>query len=196
MTEDEQLRVRLAGLDPLRHAGDLPPTRAHEILEQTMTTIEQTDRPAGRSTRWRWGLVAAAAVAVVAVGAVVSTSTDDTAAPLTLTAPGGTTLQSCLPFSVPVLADMPIAFAGTVSAIDSGAATVTVDHWYAGGDADQVVVEPDRGVTSVSLDGVDFVVGERYLLTASAARLLNGCGYSGPATADFEAFWTQAFGDS
>lgn len=87
---------------------------------------------------------------------------------------------------------MPVAFARTVSAITAEAVTLDVDHWYKGGDADVVAVTRPDGQSSAALDGVDFQRGTRYLVTATGG-VVNGCGYSGEATPEFEAAYRQAF---
>ena len=44
-----------------------------------------------------------------------------------------------------------------------------------------------------ALDGVDFVVGTRYLVTA-VDGVVTSCGLSGPATPEFEQIFTDVFG--
>jgi hypothetical protein len=44
----------------------------------------------------------------------------------------------------------------------------------------------------VALDGVDFQQGKRYFVTA-AQGTVNGCGYSGPASAELEQAFAEAF---
>ena len=66
-----------------------------------------------------------------------------------------------------------------------------VDRWYAGGDADRVQL---RGADqSVALDGVEFVVGEDYLVTA-AEGVVQVCGVSGPATPELEQLYDGWYG--
>jgi hypothetical protein len=55
------------------------------------------------------------------------------------------------------------------------------------------IAQPDPQ-SSVALDGVTFDVGRRYLLTATNGTV-NGCGFSGPATADLERSYGEAFGE-
>ena len=66
-----------------------------------------------------------------------------------------------------------------------------MDHWYRGGSADLVTVENLGG--SVALDGVEFVAGDDYLVTATDG-VVNVCGFSGPATPELEASFEEAFG--
>ena len=102
-------------------------------------------------------------------------------------------MGSCVPFDVKTLGDMPVALAGTVTAADPGKVTLTVDHWYKGGNADQVTIAQPDPQSSVALDGVSFEEGKRYLLTATNGTV-NGCGFSGAATPDLEKSYQQAFG--
>jgi hypothetical protein len=151
-------------------------------------------------------LLASAAAAVLAVGigaAVLAGTAGNDAHPpagpakppttLALTVPGGVSMSSCVPFDVSFLKDMPVALAGTVTAAEPGRVTLDVDHWYKGGDADQVTVAQPDPQSSVALDGVTFESGKRYLLTATNGTV-NGCGFSGPASAELEKAYADAFG--
>ena len=167
--------------------------------------MQITDQPSTGSTppaasQWRRPWVLAAALttaATVGIGAVAIASQDDPvgqpgAVAMALSiAPGGA-MSSCLPFDVAVLADMPVAFAATATAVDAESVRLDVDRWYVGGSADQVTVMVPAGVTSIALDGVSFVAGRRYPVTATN-ETVNGCGFSGPATAELEAAYSEAF---
>jgi hypothetical protein len=96
-------------------------------------------------------------------------------------------------FDPALLSAMPVALAGTVTAVSTGAVTVDVDHWYTGGDADLVRLDVPGEQTSAALDGVDFRAGERYLVTASEEGMVNGCGFSGPATPELQQAFETAF---
>lgn len=208
MTDEDiadDLRMRLSRLDPASH--HLDPTRSHpapELLESVMTTPlldESPTAPAPRRTSW---LAAAAAALVVAGGAIsFAVSQDDPAVhtsigPLTrleLTLPPSGVMASCVPFDVTFLKDMSPAFAGTVTEVGAASVTLDVDKWYAGGTADQVTIAQPDGNSSAALDGVAFEKGKRYLVTA-ANGTVNGCGYSGLATPDFEKSFDEAFPSS
>lgn len=207
MTGHDDLRARLAATDPARPGAALDPLPASspaELKERVMQTMDQPtatpERPA--SDRWRRPLVLAAAAVIVAatvgVGGVLTLTDDDPAprppAPTTVAlsaAPGGA-MSSCLPFDVALLADMPVAFAGTATAVNADAVTLDVDRWYTGGSAAQVTIRVPSGQSSIALDGVDFVDGQRYLLTATEGTV-NGCGFSGRATPELEAAFAEAF---
>jgi hypothetical protein len=206
---DADLRAQLAGIDPV---GGLPvdpvtSPRAHSLLERTMQTIDDVTEiaPPARSARWRRPALAAAAVVAIGLGAVVVAANvgGDGATPapkppttLALTVQGGgggPSLGSCIMFDVNMLRDMPVALAGTVTAVDAGKVTLHVDRWYKGGDADQVTIAQPDGQTSVALDGVSFEQGKRYLVAATEGTV-NGCGFSGPATPELQKSYDEAFG--
>jgi hypothetical protein len=218
MTEmsDDELRTRLARLDPARAGSPVDPVtspRAQELVErvmqtpetQTVATPDPADELAARRRR-PWLIPLAAALLAVLVGTVVVLSGGGGGGFPAGDAPGGedpTTLalslpdsgvaNSCLMFDVEILAEMPIALAGTVTTIQPSRVTIDVDRWYRGGDADVVTIGI-RDASSVALDGVDFREGERYLVTATNG-VINGCGFSGPATPELEQAFEEAFGE-
>ena len=165
-----------------------------------------SDEPFVRSRDPRhmwWPITLAAAVVIAAVAVVVTVTTRDdssdtgnrrakTVLQLALPASDGTSIGSCVPFSVQVLADMPVAFAATATDVSGEAITLDVDHWYRGGRADQVrLTAPDA--SRVSLQGaIDFSSGTRYLITATNGTL-NYCGYSGKWSAALERRFQDAF---
>ncbi len=94
-------------------------------------------------------------------------------------------------FSVDTLAAQPVAVTGDVTAVSGEVATLEVDRWYAGGDADLVTVTSTQG--GAALGGVDLVVGEDYLITA-ADGVLSSCGCSRPASPELAASVCRADG--
>jgi len=196
MTDDLDALLRAA--DPMNTTdpGEWSPSRLTELMEATMNEENIRHR------RYWPVLAAAAAVAALAVGGVaVANSVGDgsgpagTAAPapmkLAVQSPGsGPSLGTCIVFSVANLAEMPVAFSGTVADIGQGTVLLEVDHWYRGGDAAQVeLTSPD--LSRIALDGaITFENGQRYLVTATNG-VVNGCGYTAvwsPAmAADFDA---------
>ncbi len=199
MTDDIERRLRAA--DPLRSGRAPQPSEPSlaELVEATMTMTEtQPKRPA-----WRSGLAAAAAATIlVGAGAAALVMRDDGSpggegAPTTLalTLPGSNSSQSCIRYSVDILADMPIAFAGTASEVSGGRVVLEVDHWYRGGDAQAVELQtPDGGDAMSSVDSVDFVTGRRYLVTASQDRSVATCGYTAEWSRGMAADFETAFG--
>jgi len=192
---DDDLRRRLAGIDPTSRSDRIDPItsdRASALMEDIMdSTTQSTTRPDRHRMQWATGVAAALAVAVIGAGVLGSTGSEPTGPPLELTAQGGSTMASCIRFDVSILADMSPAFAGTVTDVTDSVATLTVDHWYAGGDADTVEISYSTGMEAL-IATPDFEVGQRYFVTATDGTV-NGCGYSGPATPELEAAFDQAF---
>ena len=196
MTDDD-LHARLARRDPVRRpdvAAYL--ARPADPWELAMNAVENDlarPRPVLAT------LAVAASLAVVVGGAVLAARPSGPGAPapapttLALSVPDPLAMSSCVMFDVDFLKDMPVAFAGTATAVSDGSVTLTVDHWYRGGDAGVVTVTTPSGDT-VALDGaVAFEQGGHYLVTATDG-VVNGCGFSGPATAELESAFEEAFG--
>jgi hypothetical protein len=215
VTGDDELRRRLRDVDPARPGGPTssqPGPTAHDILERAMRTAEQHPTstttpgpeypagllPGGRGRPLLVAGLAAAAVAVVGGGLALSGvlgSADGTPSPaptLALTAAPGDAASSCAVFDVGILAAMPTALSGTVTAVDGTTVTVEVDRWYRGGPADVVTVSSDQ--RGAALDGVELVAGEDYLITAGEDGVVSSCGYSGAATPELRSAFDQAFG--
>ena len=209
---DDELRARLSRLDPAPARIPVDPVtslRAREIVERAMTTSVQPPdtSPAaddlGSRRRRRLPLAVAAAAVLVALagGAVALGPGDDpvgpsgpsgTASTLALELPPADAAMSCMVFDPAFLDGMPVALAGSVTAVEPAQVTVDVDRWYRGGSADVVTIAVQHG-NSAALDGVDFRTGERYLITATDGAV-NGCGFSGPVTPELERAYAEAFG--
>jgi len=206
MTEpNAQLRSRLSAIDPMRATSaseTLEHSQLMKILESVMITTDQgvpasawtgTRRPRRRSV-----LLAAAAALVLATGVGVTVlvgggeSQSDAASTMSLSAGSGASMSSCVGFDVAFLREMPVAFAGTVSEITAETVSLDVERWYQGGEADVVTISLPDGQSSAALDGVEFVQGSRYLVSATNG-VVNGCGFSGPATPELEAAYAEAF---
>jgi len=111
----------------------------------------------------------------------------------TYSLPGGDpTTQMCLPVADSIIPPNAVAFGGTVASVDANGVTIDVDHWYTDGDADQVVLKGGTDV-SVALDGVEFVAGDRYLVTV-IDDIVSICGVSGPVSPELEQLYTQWYG--
>lgn len=197
---NDDLYDRLRAADPLSRsvpveAGDTFNTR--DLMEAAMST-DRTSNP----HRPRWiPLVASAGTAAAIVGGVLlfgSDRVDDGAgsgeAPLQLSLPGeaGTSMSSCIPFSVDELARMPVAFAGTVVGVDGVTVNLAVDTWYSGGVAPNVKVAAPGGASTALLGEIEFVDGEQYLITATAGNV-NLCGFSGMVAPELRAAFEEAF---
>ena len=205
MTHDE-LRDRLRRIDPapIEVAVDPPTTpSARARLERIMSTsIDNPERSvvplSPPPARGRWLLAGAAAlVAVAGIAIAVAGGGDDPAErevagpPLELSLGAADVMASCLPVEAAILADMPVAFAGTATAVEGELVTLGVDRWYAGGDADVVQLRSTPGQVAL-IDGFDVEVGERYLISASEGTV-SFCGFSGPATPELTALFETAF---
>lgn len=191
------LERRLREADPLAHGDGYDDQRDQQWLLATARTAMNSHSEEGPRRRLLAAAVAAAlvALAAVTVGAVLGgqsetpTAGPDRASDFTELALGPDTpsMASCIPFSVDVLADMPIAFSGTVTGHVGDDLLITVDVWYQGPGTTQVrLMAPDTSMTSLE-GAVDFRQGSRYLVTATNG-VVNYCGYSGP--------WTQQSADA
>ena len=208
MTDNDDLRARLAGIDPVSWGGAVDPSptpttaEIAEIVEHIMQTVDHTPATRERRTHTSWrrtGLLAAAAVTAAAAGIggfLAPWGGEPTAQPsstLALSSAPSDVMASCAVFDVAVLRRMPVAFAGTATAVDPDLVTLRVDRWYTGGDAERVTVTVPAGQRSVALDGVEFIDGQQYLVTATDGAV-NGCGMSGPRSPELERAFAEAFG--
>lgn len=190
------LERRLREADPLAGDGHDDQRDLEWLLATARTAMNSRPQEDPRR-RLLAALVAAALVALAAVtgGAVLAvkgetpTASPDRASEFTELAlgPDAPSMASCMPFSVDVLADMPIAFSGKVTGQVGDDVLITVDAWYQGPGTPQVrLTAPETSMTS--LEGTfDFRQGSRYLITATNG-VVNYCGYSGP--------WTQQSADA
>lgn len=126
-------------------------------------------------------------------GGGASESGSDDAGTLALTADGAAAAKCAVP--VPdTLAAFDTAFAGTVTSLDDGTATLSVDEWYAGGDGAETVTvtSPSEQLQDLLL-AVDFQEGRSYLVSADGDRVTL-CGYTGEAGPEMQALYDEAFG--
>lgn len=113
--------------------------------------------------------------------------------PLELDLGESNAMASCLAVDVATLAEMAPAFKGTVTDVEAETITLDVDTWYAGADpAETVRLRAPQGLEAL-IGGIDFQVGEQYLITAADGSV-NYCGYSGPADETLTALFDAAFG--
>jgi hypothetical protein len=208
MIDDDELRARLSQIDPLPASVPVDPFTslvAQDLLERIMATEINSKSPKNTDKFWRkpgvlTGLAAAViTLAIVAISVTSGGPATPTKAKTTVAlkvAGGGTSTSSasCIQFSVPFLREMSTAFGGTVTKIDQGTVTLTVDHWFKGGTAEVVTLTtlPGDANAAVSIDGVDFVQGKRYLVTATNGTV-NSCGFTGEATPVLEKAFAEAF---
>ncbi len=191
----DDLRNQLKRLDPVYPgAPSTPPSR--ELLEDIMASTDTTNRT--DRTRW-YAAAAVAAVALVAAVAIPALNGDSptpttvaAAPPLELSLGDGSALMaSCMAFDVEFLREMPVAFEGTVTAVDGEQVTLGVDRWFKGGDVETVNLRAPAGMEAL-IGGIEFVEGGQYLITAAEGNV-NYCGFSGPSTPEFRAAFEEAF---
>lgn len=199
----EDIHDRLRRLDPAADAPVDPVNgpRAAALMEQIMQTqpepVNVTSTPPAPARRPRRALFAAlGALGVVAVGAFAFVAMrGDDPAPTSVSFSLGASdplMQMCMPISDQQPSPEASAFRGTVIDIGAGTVTLEVTKWYQNGDADQVVLTTE-GLPSVALDGVDFVQGGDYLITAGDGQV-GFCGVSGPYSTDLEGWFDTWYG--
>lgn len=197
----DELRQRLARLDPMHSGVPTEPTTSEssrEMMEMIMSTpVLETDQAGSAPKRpWFYGVAAAAALVVAVGGALLlgggEGSPVASGPPLELTAGGEDVTSMCIAFSPEELEKVAeLAFGGTVTAVNGDDVTLTVDTWYRGGDASEVVLNAPQGMVAL-IGGIPFEVGAQYLITAQGGSV-NYCGFSGPATPEYAAAFQQAF---
>ncbi len=110
---------------------------------------------------------------------------------LALTA-DGSAAGKCAVTNAQTLSGFDTAFAGTVTSLDDGTATLSVDEWYAGDEASTVTVaSPSQDLRDL-LMAVDFQQGKSYLVSATGGRVTL-CGYTGEDNPDLQAIYDEAF---
>ncbi|MGF1616940.1 MAG: hypothetical protein ACFCU2_03925 [Acidimicrobiia bacterium] len=195
--ENEDLRSRLQKLDPAASGVEIKSVdedSSQKMLESIMSQSAGSER-----LRPAWYLVGAAAVAMVAFGAVTllgGGSTPDVAATLDedaieLTVGSEDALASCLAITPELVRAVPLAFAGTVTAVDGDRATLTVDEWFVGGDAATANLLAPSGFEAL-IGGIYFEEGKSYLVSAYDG-VVNYCGFSGEDTPELRAIYDEAF---
>lgn len=198
---NDELRNRINRLDPM-HSGvrTEPPTTPSSIrrMERVMSTSTQQAPARVPEPNKRWvPALATLVVAAVAVGAFIFSGSGNSqpvaGPPLQLSLTDDNAMAMCIMFDVAILRDAQVAFEGTVTSVSGAQGTLSVDHWYKGGDAAEVVLT-GGSEDMVSLIGAfPLEVGSSYLITATGGNV-NFCGYSGPATPELRGYFDEAFG--
>jgi len=138
-------------------------------------------------------LLGTAALAFAACSTSESEPTPTPEPPLELSAGEGDAMMSCLAFDPAFLAEMPVAFEGTATAVGDDRVTLEVDRWFKGGEANEVTLVAPAGLEAL-IAGIDFQEGTSYLISATDGTV-NYCGFSGEVapelTAGFEAAFAQ-----
>ena len=120
-----------------------------------------------------------------------SPSTSGSGEPLALTADGSTAGKCAVP-SAETLSGFDTAFEGTVTSMEDGTATLSVDEWYTGGEASTVTVEAPSKALEDLLMAVDFEVGKSYLVSADGDRVTL-CGFTAEESPELRALYDEAF---
>lgn len=192
----DQLRERLNRIDPMRTDAVTEQTikeSSRHLLEKIMSTsTEERVQPSPSSRRRAWVPALAAGALVLAVAGGVVLNNDPAAPPLVLSATGDNPAASCIAFSPEELERVAeLAFAGTVTAVNGAEVRLSVQHWFRGGEATEVVLNAPPGMEAL-IGGIPFTVGDEYLVTADSGNV-NYCGFSGPASPEYRAAFDEAF---
>ena len=198
----DELRERMARLDPMHSGVPTEPAAtesSRELLEQIMSTptTERAEQPAPARRTWTIAVAAVAALVLAVAGGIALTGGEDTppvagAPPLELDAGEEDLMAMCIVFSPEELERTgEIAFEGTVTAVDGAKVTLTVDTWFRGEDAAEVVLNAPQGMEAL-IGGIPFTAGNQYLISALDGNL-NYCGFSGPSTPELRQAFEQAF---
>ena len=204
-SEQDPLEERLRRIDPVPpdvHVDTPRSQTAAALMRRIMDTTAAPDAllahgDAPHPPRRTWArplLAAAAAVLVIGAGAVVATGlfAGDDEEPVVASyelAAFDPISSICLPVTETVPDPAAEAFGGIVTAVEPGVVTMEVDRWYTAGEADVVELRAGTDV-STALDGVEFVEGERYLVT-TVGGVVSICGVSAPASPELEQLYQQ-----
>lgn len=193
----DELRQRLARIDPASGQPPLSEKQRNELLERIMSTPVTEPTPDRTGRTWTVA-VAAVAVLVLAVagGMGLFGGADNppvaTDIPLELNAGEEDPMAMCIVFSTEELERVAeIAFEGTVTSTEGARVALAVDTWFRGGDVTTVVLNAPQGMEAL-IGGIPFDVGSQYLITAQDGTV-NYCGFSGPSTPDLRAAFEEAF---
>jgi hypothetical protein len=198
----DELRERLARLDPMHPGVPTEPATtesSRQLLEDIMSTPTKESTEPSQAPRRKWTIAVAAVAALLLAfaGGLTLLGGDDTppvadAPPLELNAGGEDLMASCIAFSPDELeAVAELAFEGTVTSVEGDTVTLSVDTWFRGGDATEVVLNAPQGMEAL-IGGIPFVEGDQYLISALDGNV-NYCGFSGPSTPEYKAAFEQAF---
>jgi hypothetical protein len=210
VSSDDGLRARLRAVDPAASLAPADPTRVHRLLEDTMSdgrdirTAET--RATGTSHRGplTW-VLAAAAVVLIAGGGVVAglalSGDDDVPVAGRETAIDEATVTSlsagasparCMVPDADAIGRQELAFEGTVQEIDDDVVVLVPSRFFRGQETDLVEVASPPAELRELVEAVEFVDGERYLISATDDRVTL-CGMTGRATPRLEALYAEAF---
>lgn len=223
MNTPDELRDRIARLDPVTSDATIQSVTspgAQALLEDIMNTPLSSDtQPTTTQTNRPWWIsagVAAAVIAVVAIGVAALNRNDDeptiaepsvtesdssdssaTSEPagklkvLELSAGSEDVMASCLRLDPAMVAMSQVAFRGTGASVEGEIVTLTIDHWYVGGDAQVATLVAPAGMQAL-IGGIAFEPGKSYIVAAYDG-VVSYCGLTGEATPELEAIYAEAF---
>lgn len=201
---DDETRRVLGASDPAHHLPRADPAQLTSLLEDAMNQQHPEHDHENHPTRTRLLVLAGAAAAVAAVAVVAVTALGHDEQPkqpdraaAAKPAPTVTALHAGPAVAAKCAAPQPsfvsaqeVAFRGDVVSVTDDLVTLAATEFYAGAPTDEVTVDrPDLGMSEMP---VDFQVGTTYLVGATDGRV-SICGLSGPATADLQALYDEAF---
>jgi len=125
-------------------------------------------------------------------GSPGSSGAEGPASTTDLTLAGGAPVGRCAPPSADVVAQQDVAVDATVTSISQGQVTLAPTRFYTGDPTDQVVVQEVAGDLRALLDAVDFVDGQRYLVSASDGEVTL-CGLSDAWSPGLAQVYAEAF---
>ena len=196
--------------DAMSETPDIPET------PETPETTESRSNHLRERSRLTWIMAAAAAAVIVGGVAFAVTGADDDGPVTASDSPGATvdgtpetgevatvtelalsgdvTSAKCLtPEAAPqVVAAQSLVVDATVESISGGVVTLAPTKFYAGEETDLVTVSESSGDLQKLLSGVDFVEGERYLVSATDGSVTL-CGFSAVWSERLAAVYDQAF---
>lgn len=189
--DDRELRSKIQALDPISDDVVIRPVDDPSSQEMLEGIMEQSNEPQRR--RPVTYLVGVAAIAALVLGgfALFNGTNEPVGPPLALSLGESNSLASCIVLTPDILADVPLAFAGTVTSVESETVTLSVDEWYVGGDAATVELSAPSGLGAL-IGSIEFTEGSQYLISAYDG-VVNYCGFSGPATPELQAIYDEAF---
>jgi hypothetical protein len=198
--DDSALLELARAADPYPAGSPLDPAVVSRAVDRTREVVRMdTQRSHSHRRRFVVMAVAGAALVALAVGLGVTQlgGDDGTGQPGGVALAGGNATASCIQFSEEALARAPIAFDGTVRAIDGQDVTLDVNRWYRSGSGDTVTIHaPD--LTGTALEGgVGFEQGGRYLVSADRFEgqiVPSICGFSVTYSDEMAATFARSFG--
>lgn len=193
MTDHDQddLRRVIRRVDP---SASLAPLRRDELTRLTEDTMTRIDpAPVGARTPRRGWLLAGGGIVVAAAAAFLLPMALAPAAPPTRLelAPDGGLNASCAQITPDVIAQADDAFRATVTSIQDGVVTLSVDDRFHGEIGD--TVEVAQGEDTVT-DGAPLVFedGATYLLAATDGVIMT-CGFSDVDSPELDVIYQEAF---